>query len=195
MENTTTALQARVNELELILNSINDGFFILDHNLDFTYVNRAFERICSLKKEDVIGTNYWQHFPEGKKFKFYTEFVNALHTQKDISFEEYSPALDKWVAVCLYPSPTRLSVYFMDITERRNAVRVIEEQNKRLKEIAWIQSHKVRGPLASILGLTTLLDHENTTRDEFKKLIDGILLACKQLDGVIMEIDEQTKLL
>jgi len=47
-----------------------------------------------------------------------------------------------------------------DITERFTYIEAIEKQNEKLKEIAWIQSHVVRAPLAKIMGLVDLIKTE-----------------------------------
>jgi PAS domain S-box-containing protein len=44
-----------------------------------------------------------------------------------------------------------------DVSERINYIKEIERQNRDLKEIAWIQSHMVRAPLANIMSLTEFL--------------------------------------
>jgi hypothetical protein len=44
-----------------------------------------------------------------------------------------------------------------DITEYKNYVETVELQNKKLREIAWMQSHMVRAPLARIMGLIPLI--------------------------------------
>ncbi|WP_082461676.1 PAS domain S-box protein [Pedobacter sp. PACM 27299] len=44
-----------------------------------------------------------------------------------------------------------------DVSKRMNYVRMIEKQNQDLKEIAWIQSHKVRAPLTNIMSLTEMM--------------------------------------
>lgn len=44
-----------------------------------------------------------------------------------------------------------------DVSKRMNYVRMIEKQNQDFKEIAWIQSHKVRAPLTNIMSLTEMM--------------------------------------
>ncbi|MBB6501518.1 PAS domain S-box protein [Pedobacter cryoconitis] len=44
-----------------------------------------------------------------------------------------------------------------DVSERINYIQKIERQNRDLKEIAWMQSHMVRAPLANIMSLTEFL--------------------------------------
>jgi len=60
-----------------------------------------------------------------------------------------------------------------------------------LKEIAWIQSHKVRGPVASILGLTELIQVE-TLNNSNREIFDYIKQATIDLDKVIKDIVGKT---
>lgn len=80
-----------------------------------------------------------------------------------------------------------------DITERNNYLREIEEQNKRLQEIAWIQSHVVRAPLARIMGLIDLIKtHPSETLDN-DELLNYIITSAKELDEVIRTIVAKTE--
>ncbi len=45
-----------------------------------------------------------------------------------------------------------------NVTEQKRNLHKIQRQNDKLLEIAWVQSHKVRGPVANILGLISLFD-------------------------------------
>jgi hypothetical protein len=44
-------------------------------------------------------------------------------------------------------------MFFKGYYRKEKYVRAIEEQNLKLREITWIQSHVVRAPLSRILGL------------------------------------------
>ena len=57
-----------------------------------------------------------------------------------------------------------------------------------LREIAFIESHKVRGPVATIMGLTQLFNNDDVTAAENKEIMDGIMAASKQLDIIIREV-------
>src|SRR5690606_5516483 len=46
-----------------------------------------------------------------------------------------------------------------DISEKLDYIQAIEAQNKKLQDIAWMQSHVVRAPLARIMGLADLIQH------------------------------------
>jgi len=64
-----------------------------------------------------------------------------------------------------------------DISERIRQERLVIAQNKSLKEIAFIQSHELRRPVSSILGLMDLIENE----DYYASRDDMILL--KQIVG------------
>jgi len=68
----------------------------------------------------------------------------------------------------------------------------IENQNKKLKEIAWIQSHKVRAPLARILGL---LNVYKITEDDHERehVMAHVEKSALELDKVIHEITKHSE--
>jgi signal transduction histidine kinase len=64
----------------------------------------------------------------------------------------------------------------------------LERQNYQLAEYAFINSHLVRGPLARILGITSLMARTTTTREQ-KDLIEHLNKASAELDEVISNIN------
>ena len=78
-----------------------------------------------------------------------------------------------------------------DITDEVNNMIQLKVQNEQLRQIAWIQSHKVRGPLATILGLAQLFKNKEFNV-ETEEIIDGILESSEKLDIVIREIVGKT---
>ena len=77
-----------------------------------------------------------------------------------------------------------------DITEKQYQLNEIKNQNKKLSDIAWLQSHIVRAPLSRILGLCQLIE----TFDEFKKnkdlgqMIKYLNKSANDLDNAIKKI-------
>jgi len=79
-----------------------------------------------------------------------------------------------------------------DITKQLKHVKAIEEQNKRLKEISWIQSHIIRAPLCRIMGLIPLLEDNNV--EDKREILAFILSSAYELDAVIRKITEKSNL-
>jgi PAS domain S-box-containing protein len=80
-----------------------------------------------------------------------------------------------------------------DVTDRTNYIRTIEDQNNKLQEIAWIQSHIVRAPLARLMGLINCLQNFQNSENETNELLKHMLSSASELDNVIREIVHTTK--
>lgn len=75
-------------------------------------------------------------------------------------------------------------VIITDISESIKHIQAIEEQNNKLKEIAYMQSHIIRVPVANIMGLTNLLFYQGNNDTE-NELIHHLKQSVEQLDDVI----------
>lgn len=88
---------------------------------------------------------------------------------------------------------SRMLGALQDITERVMHLQAIEEQNKRLQEIAWIQSHVVRAPLARIMGLSTLIQESHDDQVSLNELLAMLQESTNELDTTIREIISKTE--
>lgn len=77
-----------------------------------------------------------------------------------------------------------------DISEQKKQLLHIQNQNEMLREIAWIQSHKVRSPVANILGLVNLVD--DCDKEELIYILENLKEASKNLDNIIREVVDKT---
>lgn len=66
--------------------------------------------------------------------------------------------------------------------------KTIQGQNALLKEFAFMNSHKVRRPLSSILGIINLMKEE-TDIEKLKELVDMVDGSAKEMDDIIFEIN------
>ncbi len=82
-----------------------------------------------------------------------------------------------------------------DITTQRRQLLKIQEQNEKFREIAWVQSHKVRSPVASILGLVPLFDYKVAGSKENIEILENIHLAAEELDVIIRKVVKSINIL
>lgn len=69
----------------------------------------------------------------------------------------------------------------------------ILKQNETLRQIAWQQSHEVRGPVANILGLIDIIRTDKTLKPEgIEECLTYLFQATKELDKIIHKIVEKS---
>ncbi|MBD1844422.1 response regulator [Cyanobacteria bacterium FACHB-63] len=138
--------EAERNRAHNILESITDGFFALDQDWRFTYLNCQAESMLQRKREDLIGKNIWHEFPEALGSEFYQQYHRVRSEQIAVKFEAFYPPLEAWRAVHAYPAKDGISVYFQDITERKREQQDFERLYQRSQLFADV-TLKVRQSL------------------------------------------------
>jgi PAS domain S-box-containing protein len=117
----------RGSDLPEILGRITDGFFALDIDWQYTFMNQAAGIILQRDPETSVGRRIWTELPAIMGEPFYNASRNAMTYQEFGCLEDYVAAQESWMEYRLYPSSTGLSVIFRDITKRKTA----EEDLKR----------------------------------------------------------------
>jgi PAS domain S-box-containing protein len=115
------ALVASKQQVSKILETISDGFFTVDEQWKFTYVNHKAEQILQKDRSELLGQILWEAFPALTGSSFEREFYKAVNQQVAVTFEELHTTLGKWFEVHAYPSGDGLSVVCNDITKRKQA--------------------------------------------------------------------------
>ncbi len=175
-----------------ILESIGDAFFAIDRNWIVTYWNYAAAEILKRSKEEMLGKNLWESFNEAIGSASHINYQEAMDSGRPVHFEDFFHPLQAWFEISAYPSDKGLSVFFKDITERVTYIKTIEDHNKKLTEISWIQSHVVRAPLSRIMGLVGLLKLNDLSKDEKQEMLDYLMSAANELDDVVKNITSKT---
>lgn len=86
---------------------------------------------------------------------------------------------------------TGVSCYRRDITEYLKLIKILEKNNKQLLSIAWVQSHKLRGPLTTIQGIVNYLTNNTPDSENYEAMREGLRNAVNEMDKVIHEILEE----
>ncbi|OOQ56577.1 PAS domain S-box protein [Mucilaginibacter pedocola] len=122
-------------EMENMLDSITDGFYALNNRWEVTFINKAAEVALCCKKEDIIGKNLWDYFPNSRDGRFYAEYERAMTERVSVHFEELYAPLGVWGSLNVYPTKNGIAVYFVDITERKKIQEQIYNDGQNLRAI------------------------------------------------------------
>ncbi|MFZ4620819.1 MAG: response regulator, partial [Bacteroidota bacterium] len=104
-----------------ILESISGGFFALDNDLRFTYLNKAAEEGTGLRRDEVIGKHVFEIFPNAEKAELGEKYIRAYETKtfQSLVSQYKDGSHEKWFDIRIYPNDNGLGVFFQDVTEQK----------------------------------------------------------------------------
>ncbi len=195
------AIRNSEHKLLSTINNTKDLIWTVDTNLRIIFCNKPYQdhfyKIAGVVLEEgdyALGNWHSEAFITKRK-KEYERALNGESfttvieekTKDGIQYNEISsnPVFDHHGKII------GVNCIVRDVTEQRMQLLKIQRQNDMLKEIAWIQSHKVRGPVASILGLISLVKHEQETPHN-TEIIEMLRNATNELDTIIREVVAKT---
>jgi len=196
-------IQKDEQSLRATINNTRDHIWSVDNDLKIIFLNQSAKDFVFSITGQTLGagdfvlpegfseafietrTAHYRRALEGVAFSI----VDELYDNDEISYMEtsFNPIKD------LSGNVLGVNCFSRDITAQKKHLAQIEQQNAKLKEIAWIQSHKVRGPVASILGLIALFNYEETADPVNKEILSGIKTASTHLDEIIKEVVTMTE--
>ncbi len=213
---------ARAHEkLQTVLSSITDGLAVLDKSWNYTYVSEQAARIIGMHPDELLGHCVWDLFPDAESTQFYEGYHRAVNNQESVHFEEYYPhPLNKWLECHCYPSDAGLSVYFHDITQRKQAENDLRDANAQLADRAthlealvqqrtvklmetigeleafsYSIAHDMRAPLRSLQGYSQILtaDFAPQLESEAQEYLHRIAKSANRMDKLIQDVLNYSK--
>ncbi len=188
-----------IERFDIVSKATSDTIWDWDIKSGKIIWNKGIKGIFGHKK--IIYTVDWfldQVHPEDVHQNVIQEYKNTLEQGKSRLTRQYrfkcadgsyKTILDRsFIIFDAAKKPVRMIGSMQDITHKINYITAIEQQNKKLQEISWLQSHAVRAPLASILGLTQLVADKDLNATDRQQLFSYLETSAKQLDSVIANI-------
>jgi PAS domain S-box-containing protein len=137
----TTGVREAGGMVTRILEAMPAGFYSLDREWRFTHVNAEAERLLGRSRQELLGKVLWDDWPAAVNSAFEENFRTALRSGLPVSFDAYYPEpLDGWYELRAWPTPEGLSVYFLEITERRQVQEQAQRSAERLALLARVSA-------------------------------------------------------
>lgn len=121
-------------EFHQAFDRITDAYVALDRSWRYTYLNARACEFFGRSAEELIGKHIWTEFPEGIDQPFHHAYEQAMAEQRPIQLEAFYAPYNRWFENRIYPSPDGLTIYFLDITERKLAEQALQQHQHMLDQ-------------------------------------------------------------
>jgi PAS domain S-box-containing protein len=203
--------QVECKKLEIaasILESIDDYVYAFDRNWNIIYINDTTSKYFGFKASELIGKNFWATFPKFSGTIIEKNYREAM-TKREIRRFEWETIYAHTGAreFTVFPSAEGITVYGVDVTERKrlqqkleeyakNLEKLVEERTKQLQEkerlatigqTAGMVGHDIRNPLQAIAGDLYLVENDvaSLPEDETKSSLQE---SVKSIQGNLLYI-------
>lgn len=184
--------------------------------IDFEYIaiNNAAANMFGIKKEELIGkTMREMHSDTAEHFK---KYVQVVEDNKSEHFEYFNEEQNKWYDIVALKMMDGLVITYTEITEKKKAAEALaihyselkqttkklsytnaalEQSNYDLLQFASVVSHDLKEPLRKIMTFGSLLQANDSTRNEKEKTyLEKMLKSSARMKNLIDDLLSFSKL-
>ncbi|MGC2636412.1 MAG: ATP-binding protein [Acidobacteriaceae bacterium] len=194
--------------LQNIVNSVSDGFFVLDRNWRVTWLNpvaaSTFARV-GVAAGSLLGRSLWTQIPQEMASLLWPHFQRSMNERNQLTFEIYYAAIDAHFEIHVWPWEDGVSVFFQDVSTRKLADRKREQMQAELERqvqlrtadlqamlaeleaFSYSVSHDLRAPLRSLDGFSQALleDYDDKLESDGKMYLERIRANAQKMAQLI----------
>jgi len=201
--------QANETKARQIIETANEGIWVLDANARVTMVNPRLCEMLGYREQELIGARKWDFlFPDdvAATQHLFERRRSGVSEQADVRFRT-KQGKELWTlmaARALHDETGRFEGaldMFTDITQRKHAEerlgQTVTEQGDRMREIAremelfsYSMAHDLRAPLRAMQGLARVMleDFSQYLPEEGNDLLGRLAASANRMDRLILDV-------
>ncbi len=175
-------------KLLTIMEGISDGFFSLDRQWKFTFVNKETKKMIKKENIDLVGKDASKELSEILNPLTISNLRYSMTAKISRHWEASSLTGDRYYEAHAYPFAQGLTVFFRDITERkqRESEFVRLERLNLIGQMAAGISHEVRNPLTIVRGFLQMLEGRADS-EQNKEYMEIMISEIDRANGIITD--------
>lgn len=141
-----------------LLEAMPTALFMVDRDWRFTYLNVRAETLLNFAREEILGRELWEVFPEAVGSEYEVQYRAAVRSGEPVWFDMYyPPPQDTHYEIRAWPGPDGLAVYMQDVTGLRRADQA-ERSSSRRRELVSAATAAVSGALEAEHAMSVLAE-------------------------------------
>jgi PAS domain S-box-containing protein len=191
--------QGAAIKYKAILDSTEDRHILMDNKgVVLAFNKSAAEKVSkSVGKPLTEGIDLLDYLKDFEEVFCLNKGMEAALNNKPHFCQRKEEETGLWLKISYYPVHASdsneiigVSLNWSDITAEKIAEEQVDRHVKQLEEFSHITSHKLRQPLANIIGLTNLIANNETSAEEKQEMLGKLKTVADGLDTVIKEMTE-----
>jgi PAS domain S-box-containing protein len=177
------AAEAAEHQYKSILESISEAFIFVDREWRISYANSQAAAVFSMDLETKMGRNLWEAFPDLAGSQLGDALRSAMKQGRTVRVEDNYAPVGRWLHVNAYPAPDGISIFVMDVTDRKTQEKqlLISEKLAATGRLAATIAHEINNPLEAVFNLIYLA---RTTRSDVEKIRAYLATAEREITRV-----------
>lgn len=180
-----------------------EPIFITNLSGIFLFANASMAKLLGIDNaDDLIGQSEYDYLPEENKpilTEKLLEIKQNPHTTqtilKKMKAQDGRIVEVESVATGIVSGNLIYRVVFArDMRLRRSLEHELDLREKNLRQISYLNSHVIRKPVATILGLISIIDKKNLSNPYNQELLDLLEKTTQELDHIIHQINQNAQL-
>jgi len=148
-QNAKFAQRDAESDLTSVLDTMPSGFFVLDEDWRFAFLNPASEVMLRRRPDSLVGKNVWEAFPEAIGSEFENVYRRVMDCGDSETFVAHFAPLETTFRVSAHRTQRGIAVHFQDVT--------LQEETKRRAEKSAAELQKTLDRLSSVANVAPVL--------------------------------------
>jgi diguanylate cyclase (GGDEF)-like protein/PAS domain S-box-containing protein len=115
-----------------ILESVQDGIFIVDDRWRFSHINEKAEELLHSTAADIVGRRV-DKVLDPLASDLLPEMRNVRNNGMPVERTQFFPASNTWVEIRIQPADREIVVYLRDVSDRKRAEILLRDSERRLR--------------------------------------------------------------
>ncbi len=128
-------LEGKNRKITEIVENFNYGYYAMDKEWRYVYVNKKGEEMGHIKRDDVLGKTVWNVFPDVEKLEIGKAMRQVMKNRTPMTVTQYYPSHNMWYENYIYPSIEGIAVYNRNSTEEKNIQQQVIDTQQELEAI------------------------------------------------------------
>ena len=181
---------------EAMINNTDDMVWLIDVMHNVLSANKRFKKVYKVVTglELEVGMPALPEVLPGGYRDYWTEHYNRAIAGEKVNLNTSTEDDNRHYIISLDPvfdqegNVIAVACHSKEITQTIEQVKAIEKQNSILRDIAWTQSHELRGPLSRMMTILGFLHQDIDTGLSNEELLQEMRRTTDEMDAVIKNI-------